>query len=99
MSNYIQKGLFKFQFNFSKILLINQLFQWWFSGGSSGGGQGAKNIADVEKIEKPQLLSEHPLGFDATFFIGANSKGYRLILGTERRHNGLVHGVFYIVVS
>lgn len=49
-------------------------------------------------MEKPQPLSDHPKAFDAVFYSGGNSDGYRFIMGTERRHKGIVHGVLYFVV-
>lgn len=70
----------------------------YHKGSKDGGGQGAKNIADPNLMEKVQPLSDHPKAFDAIFYIAGNSDGYRFIMGTERRHKGIVHGVLYLVV-
>ncbi|XP_076271899.1 uncharacterized protein LOC143203575 [Rhynchophorus ferrugineus] len=58
---------------------------------------GKDGLYDIKELEKIQPLSEHPLAFDAVFFHGATLNGTYLCAGGERRRNGVVNGLFYLL--
>lgn len=76
--------------NTSLILLITH--RQWRTGAKS------RSVEDLEKFDRPNELSSDKNGFNAVFYIGANSAGWRLVMGQERRHQGIVHSVLYFLV-
>ncbi|XP_034240490.1 uncharacterized protein LOC117644891 [Thrips palmi] len=52
-------------------------------------------LADKECTQK---LSQHPLAFDAVFFIAVNMEGIYVIVGSERRHKDIVNGLVYVMM-
>ncbi|XP_059609305.1 uncharacterized protein LOC132256775 [Phlebotomus argentipes] len=94
---YQQRGKW-FWLKYIIFIVIFYIRKLRYRKGSNRGGQGAKSIADPNLMEKVQPLTDHPKAFDAVFYIGANSDGYRFIMGTERRHKGIVHAVLYFVI-
>ncbi|XP_015512951.2 uncharacterized protein LOC107219278 [Neodiprion lecontei] len=61
-------------------------------------GYGMKSRSTPEEMDKAQQLSSHTEAFDAVFFMATNKEGYYLVGGSERRHDGIVNGLFYLVV-
>lgn len=58
---------------------------------------GKDGMFDIKELEKCQPLSSHPLAFDAVFFHGAAQNGIFLCGGTERRKDGVINGLLYIL--
>ncbi|XP_026680005.1 uncharacterized protein LOC103510032 [Diaphorina citri] len=52
---------------------------------------------DIQLLDELQPFSNSPKAFDAVFFDGANQDGDYFIMGSERRPNGIVNGLFYLV--
>lgn len=61
-------------------------------------GNKTRSRTELEEFDKPQELSSDKNGFNAVFFIGANSKGWRMVFGQERRHQGIIHSVLYFLI-
>lgn len=61
-------------------------------------GYGFKSRGSFEAMEVAQELSVHPKAFDAVFFIATSKEGFYVVGGSERRHGGIVNGLFYLVV-
>ncbi|XP_033207567.1 uncharacterized protein LOC117167072 [Belonocnema kinseyi] len=61
-------------------------------------GYGLKSRSTIEEMDMPQILSPHPKAFDAVFFMGVSKDGFYMIGGTERRQDGVVNGLFYLLV-
>ncbi|KAK3921904.1 6-phospho-beta-galactosidase [Frankliniella fusca] len=58
-------------------------------------GRPVQPLADKECL---QVLSSHPLAFDAVFFIAVNMEGIYVIVGSERRQKNIVNGLVYILM-
>lgn len=52
-------------------------------------------LVDKERL---QTLGEHPLAFDAIFFMACSMEGVYVIVGSERRHHGIVNSPIYILI-
>ncbi|XP_024937100.1 uncharacterized protein LOC107264026 isoform X2 [Cephus cinctus] len=49
-------------------------------------------------MDVAQKLSPHSKAFDAVFFMATTKDGFYLVGGAERRHSGVVNGLFYVAV-
>nr|XP_018917101.1 PREDICTED: uncharacterized protein LOC109044058 [Bemisia tabaci] len=62
----------------------------------------SSNLADPKKFAEAydctQPLADSPWGFDAVFFMAANSDGFYFVIGVERRNNSVSNCLFYVVV-
>ncbi|KAK3927410.1 CDK5RAP3-like protein [Frankliniella fusca] len=56
-------------------------------------GRPVHPLVDKERL---QVLGEHPLAFDAIFFMACDLEGAYVIAGSERRHHGVVNSPIYI---
>ncbi|KAI5718463.1 hypothetical protein M8J77_021511 [Diaphorina citri] len=54
---------------------------------------------DIQTLDELQPFSNSRKAFDAVFFDGANQDGDYFIMGSERRPNGIVNGLFYLVTK
>ncbi|XP_037935954.1 uncharacterized protein LOC119669961 [Teleopsis dalmanni] len=50
----------------------------------------------LEKLDKPQSLSDNPKSYDVVSFMGANVKGEKLMITMERRRRGVLKACIYI---
>lgn len=48
--------------------------------------------------ERMQTLGEHPLAFDAIFFMACSMDGTSLIVGSERRHHNVINSPIYVLI-
>lgn len=58
---------------------------------------GKSGMFDVLELERRQPLSDHAQAFDAVFFHAVSQEGIFLAAGTERRHEGVVNGLVYLL--
>ncbi|KAB7505170.1 hypothetical protein Anas_01790 [Armadillidium nasatum] len=65
-------------------------------GSDSGHGYGVKSRSDVQEMERPQSLSEHPKAIDAVYFNAGNRDGYYMVMATARRPKGVINGLLYL---
>lgn len=50
----------------------------------------------MEKLDKPQVLSDNPKSYDVVSFMGANIKGQKLMITLERRRRGINRACLYL---
>ncbi|KAL7641049.1 UNVERIFIED_CONTAM: hypothetical protein RMT77_008186 [Armadillidium vulgare] len=65
-------------------------------GSDSGHGYGVKSRSDVEEMDRPQSLSEHPKAIDAVYFNAGNRDGYYMVMATARRPKSVINGLLYL---
>lgn len=86
---YIRKVSWNYLFVLDTHLI--QSFQW-------RSGTKVLSAKEKERFDRPNKLSTDKNGFNAVFYIGANSQGWRVVFGQERRHQGIIHSVLYFLV-
>ncbi|XP_075225831.1 uncharacterized protein LOC142326986 [Lycorma delicatula] len=93
---YKQRG----KWFFLKYIIIRTSLLWrkWQRTKTQKYSTSYREISFDDNIDQPQKLSELPQAFDAIFFIAASQDGYYVAAGSERRHHGIVNGLFYVVV-
>lgn len=73
-------------------LMIHSFFFKWRH------GDKRKSTPEIRELDKPSQLSPDPNSSNAVSYAGGNSAGWRFVMGIERRHQGIAHGVLYFLI-
>ncbi|XP_075156479.1 uncharacterized protein LOC142229786 [Haematobia irritans] len=51
---------------------------------------------NLDSLERPQVMSEHPKSYDVVSFMAANIKGEKLLITFERRRRGIIKSCIFL---
>ncbi|XP_023335574.1 uncharacterized protein LOC111706873 [Eurytemora carolleeae] len=66
--------------------------------GHKKAGYGLKANDDINTMELPQKLGEHPLAVDAVWFGGANKDGVYLVISGARRQDRIMQSMLFLYI-